>query len=444
MTEQRLIILLLKLAVAASLASILLRVGAVKQLLGFEIRSVRERLVLAAAFSVTYGASVATRIFTRGQYMAVDLGMEGSFLAGLVGGYVTGLISGLLVSIPAILGGEYASLALFPAVGVLGGLLRDFASDGEEIWKLSPFFDLGLYRILFKWKNLQKALFHVAFYSVGLLLEFVRGLMGQFFGAQYLFSLSGEWNPVSPVESMATSVTTMFAVAVSLTVWNSGRYEGKLESQNRLLAEARMAALMRQINPHFLFNTLNAISSLVRVDPEKARDMIHKLSAILRRLLREPDHLCPLRDELAFIDDYLAIEMVRFGAKLRVLKEIAPETLDFQVPSMLLQPIVENSIRHGLSGKIDGGTVRLRSSLANGRVLLTVEDDGVGIEEERLAGLFEQGIGVSNVNERLKVLYGDQYRMEVDSKAGQYTRTEIEIPGAISPISQGTSRAGRS
>jgi len=135
-----------------------------------------------------------------------------------------------------------------------------------------------------------------------------------------------------------------------------------------------------------------------------------------------------LREELSFIDDYLAIEMTRFGDKLRFEREIDPATPDLLVPSMLLQPLVENSIRHGLSSKVDGGTIRVRSRLEGSRLHITVEDDGVGIPEAKLARLFELGIGVSNVNERLKVLYGDDYKMWVDSKPGEGTSTGIEIP----------------
>ena len=126
-----------------------------------------------------------------------------------------------------------------------------------------------------------------------------------------------------------------------------------MEQQQLRLNEARLAALSRQINPHFLFNTLNSVTSLIRQDPEMARQVVYKLSNILRRLLRQQDNLTALREELSFIDDYLAIEMVRFGEKLRVVKDIDPATLDMLVPSMLLQPIVENSIRHGLASKVD-------------------------------------------------------------------------------------------
>ena len=131
--------------------------------------------------------------------------------------------------------------------------------------------------------------------------------------------------------------------------------------------EARLAALTSQINPHFLFNTLNSVSSLIRTNPDQARSVVYRLSSILRRLLRKTDNLTPLREELAFIDNYMTIEMVRFGEKLRFVKEIDPETLDRLVPSMLLQPMIENSIRHGLSSKVDGGMIRVRSCLADGR-----------------------------------------------------------------------------
>ena len=153
-----------------------------------------------------------------------------------------------------------------------------------------------------------------------------------------------------------------------------------------------------------------------------------KTRYILRRLLRKHDNFSPLREELSFIEDYLAIEMVRFGEKLRYEKEIDPETLDYQVPSMLLQPIIENSIRHGLSSKVGGGVIRVTSRIVEGLLHVIVEDDGVGIPETKLATLFELGIGVSNVNERLKVIYGEGYRMWVDSKPGEGTRTGIELP----------------
>jgi two-component system LytT family sensor kinase len=214
-----------------------------------------------------------------------------------------------------------------------------------------------------------------------------------------------------------------------LKVWNNTRNEVKLEEQERLLIQARLDALASQINPHFLFNTLNSVSSLIRINPEQARVMIMRLSRIMRGRLRAQEHFAPLRDELAFIEDYLSIELVRFGDKLRVVKHIGAETLDMLIPSMLLQPLIENSIKHGISGKIDGGTVTIRTAHNNGRLSIEVEDDGVGIPEAELAGILNKGIGVSNVKERLKVLYNQDYRMLIDSQPGRGTRVEIEVPG---------------
>jgi two-component system LytT family sensor kinase len=135
-----------------------------------------------------------------------------------------------------------------------------------------------------------------------------------------------------------------------------------------------------------------------------------------------------LRDELSFIEDYLAIEVVRFGDKLRFETDVDEDTLDMLVPSMLLQPLVENSIKHGLSSKVEGGTIRIRAHRTESKLNLLVEDDGVGIPESKLATLLDHGIGVSNVNERMKVLFGNEYRMWIDSQPGSGTRIQIEAP----------------
>jgi two-component system LytT family sensor kinase len=228
----------------------------------------------------------------------------------------------------------------------------------------------------------------------------------------------------------ATSVTV---IVIELKIWNGVRLQIKLEEQERLLLQARMAALQNQINPHFLFNTLNSVSSLVRFAPDTARELIIKLATILRRLLHSSDAFVPLQEEIDFIDNYLDIEVVRFGRdKLKVVKELDPASLDVMVPSMLLQPLVENSIKHGLSSKIEGGSIYLRSQLSDEHVTIEVEDDGVGMASvqllERPAGLGEGGIGMANVAERLKVLYGDTARMTIDSRNGTGTLVRLRLP----------------
>ena len=427
MLQQYLVILLVKLAVAASLASLLTRSGRFQRMLMRDERTLTQRVQMAIVCAVIFGSGVATRIMTHDAYQAVDLGLEGSLAIGMLGGYVTGLLSGVLISIPAMLNGELMSMTLLAAVGVLGGLLRDVAPDKEFIWKFTMFPDLALVRLLRK-GDLRLPAFSIICVLMIALAELLRSSLNAVFPSKGVFALQEHWQQHSPWLTVAVYLTTLFATALPIKIWNSSRNEKKLEQQQLHLNQARLAALSRQINPHFLFNTLNSVASLIRLDPEQARQVVYKLSKILRRLLRQQDNLTTFAEELSFIDDYLAIEMVRFGDKLRFFREVDPETLDMLVPSMLLQPIVENSIRHGLSSKVEGGTIRVRSRLAAGRLLITVEDDGIGIPEEKLANLFDLGIGVSNVNERLQVLYGDDYKMWVDSRLGEGTTTGIDLP----------------
>jgi two-component system, LytTR family, sensor kinase len=198
--------------------------------------------------------------------------------------------------------------------------------------------------------------------------------------------------------------------------------------------EARFDALQRQINPHFLFNTLNSIASLVRFRPDLAREMIVKLANLLRGLLRDHGTYVPLREELSFTDDYLDIEVVRFGTdKLRVVKELDEKTLDVLVPSILLQPLIENSIKHGLEPRIQGGTITIRSRMQRDRIVVEVEDDGVGIVLNPPTSLRNSGagIGMKNVRERLEVLYGDRARFTVVSRPGRGTLVSMEIPAEV-------------
>ncbi|MGC9157589.1 MAG: sensor histidine kinase, partial [Terracidiphilus sp.] len=227
-------------------------------------------------------------------------------------------------------------------------------------------------------------------------------------------------------------------VGIALKVWNALRLEMKIEEQNRLLLEARLDALQRQINPHFLFNTLNSIASLVRRKPELAREMTVKLANILRALLKDHDTYVPLSEELRFTDDYLDIEVVRFGAdKLRVEKQIDPRTLQVLVPSILLQPLIENSIKHGLEPRIGGGTITLRSRLEGDRVCIEVADDGVGMggRPPSMLNRTGAGIGMKNVQERLEVLYGNEAHFEVISNPGRGTLVSIDIPAILAAAS---------
>lgn len=431
MVDQHLVILLVKLAVAASLASILTRSGRFQTMLMREERTLGQRVQMALVCAAIFGAGVLTRVITQlthDNYQAVDLGLEGSLVMGMLGGYVTGLFAGVLISVPAMANHELMSMPLFAAVGVMGGLLRDLAPDKEFIWGFTVFPDLAAVRLLRK-RDLRLAIFSLSCVGVILIAEFLRSFIAEHFGRRGgVFALQQNWANGGPWLTVAVYATTLFATALPIKVWNSNRNEKKLEQQQMRLNQARLSALSSQINPHFLFNTLNSVAALIRLDPEQARQVVQRLSKILRRLLRQQENLTTLREELSFIDDYLSIEMVRFGEKLRFVKEIDPVTLEMAVPSMLLQPLIENCIRHGLASKVNGGTIRVRSRMSGKRLQIVVEDDGVGIPEAKLATLFERGIGVNNVNERLKVLYGGEYRMWIDSRVGEGTSTGIELP----------------
>jgi two-component system LytT family sensor kinase len=420
--ERLLITLLIRLGVVASVASIAVRYLPVRRALLRDTRTFREQFHFTLWFGTVFGLLSAIRIISAHGYEALDLGLEGSLLAGLLGGYAPGLMAGILISIPGMFAAEYLSLPLFAGVGVMGGLLRDFSSDPEEIWRLSPFIDLNVWRALKGFK-----FFPLAFALAVFLSEFLRQLLGHFF-SKSIFLLYPAWDAPHGLSALVLYLAAFASITLPLKVWNNTRNEMKLEQQRTLLMEARLQALTSQINPHFLFNTLNSVSSLIRTNPEEARVMILKLSRILRRLLRKHEHLSPLRDELDFIDDYLSIEQIRYGGKLRFEKHIEAGTLDMLVPSMLLQPLVENCIKHGLSGKVEGGVIVLRAQRERSMLHLTVEDDGAGIPAARLSNLMTSGIGVNNVSERLKVLFGEEGILRIESVEGQGTRVEIQVP----------------
>jgi two-component system LytT family sensor kinase len=313
--------------------------------------------------------------------------------------------------------------------GFLAGQLRTMAADKDDIWSFSPFIDESIIRMIRR--NLRRPrLFdwQIVFFWTVIGLRFLQTELVEYF-PHSMFSIE---SPDNYWVYSAIYAATVTAIGIELKIFNSVRIQIKLEEQERLLLHARMEALQNQINPHFLFNTLNSISSLVRFDPDMARAVIFKLATILRRLLSSGEAFAPLREEFEFIDNYLDIEVVRFGRdKLRVVKELDPASLDVVVPSMLLQPLVENSIKHGLGPKVEGGSIYLRSRVTDSRLIIEVEDDGVGMggaQLEESSSWSGMGIGMANISERLQVLYGDTARMTIDSHEGKGTLVRIRLP----------------
>ncbi len=307
--------------------------------------------------------------------------------------------------------------------GLLAGLLRHVAGDREAIWSFSPLFDLSIYHWIRR--SIRKSFidWQTSFFFLILGLEFVRIQLHRAFPRRIFALDSGNgW------VTLAIYAGTVMTVAIALKVLNNVRIEMKLEQQARLLLQARMEALQSQINPHFLFNTLNSISSLVRRDPDSARQMIVKLSNILRRLLRKGESFVPLREEVEFLDDYLDIEVTRFGQdKLKVFKELEPASLDHLVPNMILQPLVENAVKHGFASKVDPGSIYIRSRNAGRRVVIEVEDDGVGMAATGTSSS-GTGIGILNVTERLQVVYGNAAEITIQSQPGRGTLVRVVLP----------------
>ena len=202
------------------------------------------------------------------------------------------------------------------------------------------------------------------------------------------------------------------------------------------LAEASLQSLQRQLHPHFLFNTLHTISALVHRDPEAADAMIEKLSDLLRLTLdRIGTHEVPLKEELDFLQKYLAIERTRFGERLAVQMDIDPETLDAAVPNLLLQPLVENAIRHGIAQKVGGGRVEIVARREGHDLLLVVRDTGPGLSATTLTAL-NKGVGLTNTRSRLQHMFGERHRFEFHEPADGGLAVRIAIPFAVVPESR--------
>lgn len=423
--DQRLILvtLLIRLGVAAAVSSVLVRARRFRVLLFRDQRTLGEKIEIVLIIGVPLGLGVLARKLVPNFY-AADISFEAAILMGVIGGRMTGAAGGLLVSLPALFFGEWLALPMNMLAGVLAGLLRHLAPEREVIWSFSPLFDLNIYHWMRR--SIRKSLidWQTSFFFLIVGLEFLRIQIHRAFPRR-LFALDSD----KLLVQLAIYAGTVMTVAIALKVLNNVRIEMKLEQQERLLLQSRMEALQSQINPHFLFNTLNSVSSLVRRDPDSARQMIVRLSNILRRLLRKGDSFVPLREEVEFLDDYLDIEVVRFGPeKLKVFKELEPASLEHLIPSMILQPLVENAVKHGLADKLEGGSIFLRSRSAGGRIVIEVEDDGVGMAASGTSSSSGTGIGMVNVSERLQVVYGDAAEMTVESQPGRGTLVRLVLP----------------
>ena len=425
--------LVVKVAIVAVLSTMLVRFPWFRRILLTEKRDWPERLIFAASLGVPLTAGVVARLLIN--YDAADLTLAGAFLAGLLAGPYAGAIVGSMVGLPALIAGEWIAFPFAVGCGFAGGGLREICPK-EAIWHLSPLFFTDLHRNVWRLVRRFQIDWAVILLAAPIGLEILRQLLGGQFGETHIFYLAVP-KDATPKEHallmVLVVVATVLCVAIPIKIWNSARIEHRLQEQEKLLMAARVEALASQINPHFLFNTLTSISSLIRSQPETARTLIVKLSGLLRRLLRSQEHFVTLREELEAIDEYLDIESIRFGPKLRIDKSIDPDSLDVVMPSMLLQPLIENSIKHGLAPKIGEGRITIRSVRQNGHAVIDIIDNGVGVSSGHADRVRSGGIGLRNVNERLRVIYGANYQLQLDSVPGEGTCARIVIPELVVP-----------
>ncbi|MBL8211124.1 MAG: histidine kinase [Bryobacterales bacterium] len=227
----------------------------------------------------------------------------------------------------------------------------------------------------------------------------------------FLFSVKFHWG--------------VLTYAMVLAVVQASDYYRKFQEREAMLAKAQLHALKSQLHPHFLFNSLHATMALVRRDPTAAERMIMRLSELLRATLESGgEHEVPLKQEIRFLEQYLEIERTRFADRLSISMDIDPAALELAVPNMILQPLVENAVKHGISPRAAKGTIVVRAQRNNGHLRLEVSDDGVGLGP----GPVREGIGLSNTRERLRQLYGDHQKMQLYAPAEGGFTAALEIP----------------
>ncbi|GAB3620399.1 histidine kinase [Glutamicibacter endophyticus] len=247
---------------------------------------------------------------------------------------------------------------------------------------------------------------------------------------------------VGTVTAVSAKAGASFVRAVSeVAVFISTQVSlAELDKSKAQLLEAQVRALRAQISPHFIYNSLNAIASFINTDPARARELVIEFADFTRYSFRRRGDFTTLAEELEAIDRYLLLEKARFGERIRVSLQIAPEVLPTQIPFLSLQPLVENAVRHGLEARPDGGLISITATEEGPHAVIRVEDDGVGMDpaelSEVLAGTTENlHVGLRNVDIRLRQLYGQEHGLLIDTAPGAGTMITLRIPKFRAPTS---------
>jgi two-component system, LytTR family, sensor kinase len=248
-------------------------------------------------------------------------------------------------------------------------------------------------------------------------------------------ALTVEGRPVGTLQVFSSSASAgLVRAAEEVARWVSGQLElAELDASRTRLMQAEVRALRAQISPHFVYNSLTAIASFVRTDPERARELLLEFADFTRHSFRRHGEFTTLAEELRSIERYLVLEKARFGDRLTVRLRVAPEVLTVAVPVLSLQPLVENAVRHGLERKPGAGTVTIIAEDVDQEAVITIEDDGIGEEPDRVRRALAgdeamESIGLGNVDERLRSTYGDEYGLVVETAPGAGTKVTVRVP----------------
>ncbi|MBX7218373.1 MAG: histidine kinase [Blastocatellia bacterium] len=378
-------------------------------------------LVLVLGQCLTLGTALGVEVWVRQPLVSFG------FLIVLIGGFLGGWSVGLW------LGGVTCAVRvgvhwyLFPETGVMAHTLGN-------LWGLAAIWAGLVAGLTARLLGIWRFEAGVAFFF-GLVMDGVGGLAMAIAAPQpNLFTHNLMANML--VSGLALAMVSLLVRSVEAEV-----SQRKAEAAELSRTQSELRALRAQINPHFFFNALNTIRYFVRIDPEAARALLLSLSEVFQRALRAGDFV-PLRSEISYVEAYLSIEKARLDKRLHIIWSLLgtegkiqdTPLLDNTVPTLILQPIVENAIIHGIAKKAEGGTLRIAIDQADGNLLLQVADDGIGIEPNRLEEILHSGqgkgtsIGLKNVDRRLRVMYGEHYKLVIKSQPGHGTWVQIKIP----------------
>lgn len=397
-------LVLIKLSLVVIVAAMLANFDYFSAMLFHSSKTLAVRFKLALLICATLLIGLVLRY--NANYHALDFCITGLFATGVIAGFLPAICSTAIVSVIFLFKGEYV-MPIICSLSALSGTFfyaNDVFAARRRLLKLS----LGVSPIV--------AIFYVLY---------------RYFPDGSYFILSNR-TIAGDITAGASEVLGVFLI---FFLWKYYKTKLELIENEYHLNKSRLAVLSSKINPHFLFNTLNTIAAAIRIDPKIAREIVFKLSEIMRYVLNSENEFKPLMDEINFIQNYLSIETMRFGeSRLKVVVETEEDVREEEIPTMLIQPIVENAIKHGIAPLTDRrGEIKIKAykqkTIDEEYLIIEVVDNGMGmiINEERL---FERGIGLANVRDRLRLLYGDKGTLSFSSVLGSGTTVTIKMPVA--------------